>query len=109
MKTEMETLQGLRYKLLVMGVPISGPSLIYGYNMSVIHKTQRPESTLKKFLNSICCHSIRVSMAMKEILTGHVPLVDNPADICTKYFLGGANQNQLIGKVLHKLLVNVHK
>ena len=44
----METLLGIRYKLSMMGVPISGPSYIYGDNMSVIHNTQRPESTLKK-------------------------------------------------------------
>jgi hypothetical protein len=48
MKLGMESLRGLRYKLRMMGVPIFGPSLIYGDNMSVIHNTQRPESTLKK-------------------------------------------------------------
>ena len=40
---------------------------------------------------------------MKESLTGHVPSVDNPTDICTKVVPGGANQKQLIGKVLHDL------
>ena len=44
----METLQGIRYALRMMGIPISGPSYIYGDNMSVIHNTQRPDSTLKK-------------------------------------------------------------
>ena len=72
----MERLQGLRYKLRMMGVPISGPFLIYGDNMSVIHNAQRPESILKKNLNSICNHEIRESVVMKESLTGHVPSVD---------------------------------
>ena len=80
----IETLQGLRYKLSIMGVPISRMSLIHGGNMSVIHKTQQPESTLKKKSNSICYHAIRESVAMKESLTGHVPSVDNPEDIFTK-------------------------
>ena len=40
----METLRGLRYKLRMMGVPLSGTLYIYGDNMSVITNTQKPES-----------------------------------------------------------------
>jgi hypothetical protein len=57
LKTGIETLRGLRYKLRMVGVPISGPTYVYGDNMSVIHNTQRPESTLKKKSNSICYHA----------------------------------------------------
>ena len=39
LKQGMETLQGLCYKLWMMGVEISGPSYIYGDNMSIIHNT----------------------------------------------------------------------
>ena len=42
-------------------------------------------------------------MAMNESLMGHVPSVDNPADICTKVVPGGAKRKHLIGKVLHDL------
>jgi len=48
MKAGMETLRGLHYKLQMMGVEIAGPSYIYGDNMSVIHNTQRPESSLEE-------------------------------------------------------------
>ena len=48
LKHGMETLQGLRYILHMMGVPILGLPYIYGDNMSVIHNMQCPESTLKK-------------------------------------------------------------
>ena len=72
MKAGMETLRGLLYKSLMMGDEISGPSYIYGDNMSVIQNTQRPESTLKKKSDSICYHAIRESVAMGESLTGHV-------------------------------------
>ena len=72
----METLQGLQYKLRMMGVPIPGPLLIFGEIVSVIHNTQQPESTLKKKLNAICYYAIREYVAMKESLTGHVPSVD---------------------------------
>ena len=39
MKKGMEAVRGLRYKLRMMGVGISGPTCIYGDNMSVIHNT----------------------------------------------------------------------
>ena len=39
MKHGMETLRGIRYKLRMMGIPIKGPSYIYGENMAVIHNT----------------------------------------------------------------------
>jgi hypothetical protein len=73
MKLGMESLRGLRYKLWMMGVPINGPSLVYGDNMSVIYNTQSPESTLKKKCNSVAYHACRESLAMGESLTaGHV-------------------------------------
>ena len=103
MNIGMEALRDLQYKLYMMGGPISGLFLIYGENMLVIHNTQRPDSTLKKKLNSICYHAIRESVAMKQILTGHVPSVKNQEDICTKVFPRGAKHNRLIGKLLHDL------
>jgi hypothetical protein len=57
MKNDIETCHGLRYKLRRMGVTLSGPTFVYGANMSVAHNTQRPESVLKKKSNSICYHT----------------------------------------------------
>ena len=42
MKHVVETLRGIWYKLRMMGVPIEGPSYIYGDNMFVIYNTSRP-------------------------------------------------------------------
>jgi len=103
MKQGMEALRGLRYKLRMMGVSVSGPSYIYGDNMSVIHNTQRPESTLKKKSNSVCYHAVRESVAMGESLTGHVPTHDNPADICTKLIPGGMKRDHLVGLILYDI------
>ena len=99
----MKIFRVLRYKLRMMGVPISGPLLIYGDNMSVIHNTKQPDSTLKKKSNSICYHASRESVATKESMTGHVPSVDNPSDICTKFVPSEAKRKHLIGNVLHAL------
>jgi hypothetical protein len=103
MKNGMEAARGLRYKLRMMGVPISGPTYIYGDNMSVIHNTQSPESTLKKKSNSICYHAVRESVAMGESLTTHISTHENPADIATKVLSGGQKRNGLIGLVLYDL------
>jgi hypothetical protein len=103
MKNVIETCRGLRYKLRIMGVALSGPTFVCGDNMSVVHNTQQPESVLKKKSNSICYHELRESNEMGESIIGHVPSVDNPADICTKVVPGGQNQNHLIRLLLHDL------
>ena len=87
MKIGMESLMGLRYKLRMMGVGISGPSYIYGDNMLVIHNTQRPESMLKKKSNLICYHAIRESVAMGESLTGHIGTNKNVGDYTVSQLL----------------------
>ena len=89
MKQAMEVSRGLRYKLRMMGVPIEGPTLMYGDNISTIHNTQHPESKLKKKSNSICYHAVREAVAMGELLIGHVKTDENPAAILTKVVGGG--------------------
>jgi hypothetical protein len=40
---------------------------------------------------------------MGESIIGHVPSVENPADICTKAVAGGKKRNHLIRLPLHDL------
>jgi len=86
-----------------MGVELTGPSYVYGDNMSVIHNTQRPESVLKKKSNSICYHAVRESVAMDECLTGHVSTNNNPADTATKVLPGGRRRDYLLSLLLYDL------
>jgi hypothetical protein len=86
-----------------MGVTLSGPTFVYGDNMSVVQNTHQPESVLKKKSKSICYHAVRESAAMGEPLIGHVPSVANPADILTKVVPGGQKWNHLIQLLLHDL------
>ena len=73
MRTGLETVQGIRYKLRMMSVPLTTPSLhIYGDNMSVIYNTSRPAYTLKKMADSVCYHYIREAIAADECRTGHI-------------------------------------
>ena len=50
MKHGIKALRGLRYKLQMMGVPLTVPSFIYGDNKSQVINSSRPELTLRKKL-----------------------------------------------------------
>ena len=53
MKVKFETLHAVQCILRMMCIPISGASYVNGDNVSVIHNTSKPESTLKKKCNAI--------------------------------------------------------
>ena len=106
MKHGVETLRGIRYKLRMMGVPIDGPSYVYGDNMSVINNTQKPKSVLKKKSNSICYHAIREAVAMGEILTTRIPTGENVADLATKVIMNRPKRDYLVGKLLFDICDN---
>jgi hypothetical protein len=72
MKHGIKTLRGLKYKIRMMGIPLSGPTYIYGDNKSQVTNSSRTESTLKIKCNSICYHAICESVAMGETLLTHI-------------------------------------
>ena len=84
MKTGVESLRGIRYKLRMMGVPLTGPTYVYGNKMSVIYNTSRPESTLKKKSNYICYHAVRKAVESGKCLTTHFKTRDNYSYMITK-------------------------
>ena len=77
MKQGVEKLRGIRYKFLMVGVGIDGPTYVYGDNMFAIHNTLIPKTVLKKQSNSIYYHFIRETVVMKECLVTHVPTLVN--------------------------------
>jgi hypothetical protein len=91
MKIGTEVVISMRFKLRMMGVEIAGPCFIQGDNMSVVHNTSSPASTLKKKSNSVCYHFVRGAAAMGIITVGHVRTDLNPDDIATKLFLEALN------------------
>ena len=108
MKLACEHNRSLRYKLRMMGVPIDGHTFVYGDNMSVIHNTSKPESTLNKKSNSICYHFVRECAAMGEIKTGHIATDRNPADLATKLVPPGAKREALVSMMLYDLFDGNH-
>ena len=84
MKTAVEMLQALRYKLRWFGVPIDGPVNVFGDNESVINSSQKPEATLSKKHNSIAYHKTREAVASGMIRVAYVNTLLNLADVLTK-------------------------
>ena len=102
MKTGVEALRGIRYKLRMMCVPQSGPTYIYGDNMSAIYNTSRPESTLKKKSNSICYHAVREAVASGKCLTTHYKTGDNYSDMITKVLYGQKKRGN-VARILYDI------
>jgi hypothetical protein len=72
MKHGIEKLQGLHYKLCMMGIPLTGPSFMYADNKLQVTNSTIPESTLKKKCNSICYHAMQELVSMGESLITHI-------------------------------------
>jgi hypothetical protein len=56
LKTAVEMLQALRYKLQWFEDPIDGPVNVFDDNEPVINSSQKPKATLSKKHNSIAYH-----------------------------------------------------
>ena len=88
LKTGVELLEGLRYKLQMMGVPINGYCHTLVDNMSVVKNSSVPESTLKKKSNSIAYHYVRSRCAADILRIEWINTKDQLADILTKVHTG---------------------
>jgi hypothetical protein len=102
MKTAVETLRGLRYKLR-MGIRISGPTYGFGDNLSVIRNMSMPDSCLWKKNSSTCYHAVHEAAAMGEIWTTHESGITNPADLFTKALPRGQRRAEIIQLILYDI------
>lgn len=99
LKTGVELLEALRYKLRMMGVPIAGYAHVKVDNMSVVNNTSVPESTLKKKSNSIAFHYVRSKCAADVCRVSYESTKTNLADMLTKIQSGPVRQG-LASKVM---------
>ncbi len=105
MKTGVDTLRDLRYKLRMMGVAMDSATHVYVDNMSIIKNTFKPKPTLNKKSNVVCYHTVRESVAMGGTLKVHIPGAENPADLMTKV-LSGSKCQYLVHNLLHTIYDN---
>ena len=74
MKTCVEAIRQLRYKLRMFGIPIRNddPAHIFCDNMSVVNNCSRVESLLNKKHTSLAYHTTRWSVTARESVIGWV-------------------------------------
>jgi hypothetical protein len=100
MRIAVEQVEGLRYKLRMMGIPVSGPANMFCDNQSVFKNCSYPESTLKKKHNAIAYHRTREAQASKTIRVAWESGSTNLADILTK-LLPGPRLRELSSRLLY--------
>jgi hypothetical protein len=99
MKTAIDMIEGLRYKLRMMGIPLIGPTSVFCDNESVVKNSTAPESQLKKRHNAIAYHRAREAQAAKIIRIAWESGDTQIADLLTK-LMPGPRLKELVGYVL---------
>ena len=79
-----EYVKGLRYKLRMMGINVSNPTLIYGDNQSLMWNTKVPESALKKKSAVMTYKFCREVVARNKWGTNYCKMSENPGDAMAK-------------------------
>jgi hypothetical protein len=100
MRQAVDLIQGLRYKLRMMGIPIDGPANVFCDNQAVVQNTTMPESTLKKKHVAICYHRVREACAGEWIRITKEHTDHNLSDLLTKP-LSGPKLRWLIQRILY--------
>ena len=90
MRIAIEMIEGLRYKLRMMGVGIDGPCNVFCDNNAVVLNTVNPESMLKKKHAAINYHRAREAIAAGVIRVAKEDTATNIADLLTKCLPGPA-------------------
>ena len=98
LRTSVDKIQALRYKLYMTGVPIDDPTNIF--NRTVCNSAQRLDARLGKKHNAINFHRIRESVAGKWCRIAFEPGETNLADFFTK-ILPTYKRRQFLKHLLH--------
>jgi len=77
-------MEGLRYRLRMMGIPISGVTNTFCDNNSVVQNVTDPTSTLAKKHNAIAYHKVRETVAAGVQRIAHEAGKFNLSDLLTK-------------------------
>jgi hypothetical protein len=84
MKTAIELVEGLCFKLRMMGCPLDGATCVLADNISVVHNCTKPKSVLKKKSCGVAFYFCRERIAVKVVFVVWTNMEDNLADMFTK-------------------------
>jgi hypothetical protein len=96
----VDMIEGLQYKLRMMGIPLDGSTSVFFDNEGVVKNTTAPESPLKKKHVAICYHRCREALAAGFIQLAKEHTSTNLADALTKPF-PGPRRKELLGRILY--------
>ena len=97
LRTAVELMEGIRYKLKMLGVPLEGETRVLCDNQSVIKNGSFPESVLKKKHCSVAYHVVREHIAAKKALLFYENTKSNLADLFTKVLNADTRKRLLRG------------
>ena len=95
MKTAVEQVEALRYKIRMFGSPIEGPTNVFCDNEAVFKNASMPDSTFRKKHTSICYHRCREAVASGTVRIAKEGTLTNLADLFTKPLVQTARERLL--------------
>ena len=95
MRTAVEHIEALRYKLRMFGITLKGPTNLFCDNEAMLKNTTIPESTLKKQHNSICYHCCREAVAARVMRFAKEGTLTNLPDLLTKSLMQSVGEDLL--------------
>ena len=84
LRTAVEIIESLMYKLRMFGVRINGPCRVFCDNDSVVVSGSHADATLKKKHCSVAFHKVREAVAAGKLLIYYERSSSNLADLLTK-------------------------
>ena len=100
-RTGLGIVKDLRYKLRMMGVPIDGPTTVFGDNKTAVNGISIPEAKLAKKHLGICYHATREASAAGIWEVGFTQGKHNIANCLTK-ILSGTMKDKECDKFMYR-------
>ena len=85
MRSAVDQIHDLRYTARGLGVPIIGPTYMFGDNLSTIISSTKSDGKVAKRWNILSFHRVRESVAHGIARPFHIDGKDNPADVLSKH------------------------
>ena len=85
LRIAVDQIHDLRYTARSLGVPIMGPTYLFGDNLSTIVSSTKSDGKIAKHWNILSVHRVREAVAHVIVRPFHIDGKDNPADVLSKH------------------------
>ena len=103
MKSCTEYIQGLKFKLHMMGIQYNCPAFIYGDSQHVLSNKNMPQLMPTKKSNSILYHSVREGTARNEWKATYINTNDKRSNLLTNPLPHGEKRTKSCKMLLHRI------